>query len=82
MMLADLESALTRAQQDEVRALQALTTARDATAAAETAFHEAMLGAKAQVIAQYGADSPTVQLLGLKRRSERRRPSRRADAAS
>jgi hypothetical protein len=43
-----------QAQQAEVRALQALAAARDAVAAAEWALHEGILGAKAQVIAQYG----------------------------
>jgi hypothetical protein len=60
------------------RAVQALATARDLAAAAEWALHDGMLGAKAQVIAQYGPDSNAVQLLGLKRKSERRRPVRRA----
>ena len=35
-----------------------------------------------QVIAQYGPDSAAVQLLGLKRKSERRRPVRRSAAAA
>jgi hypothetical protein len=60
------------------RAVQALATARDLAAAAEWALHDGMLGAKAQVIAQYGPDAHAVQLLGLKRKSERRRPVRRA----
>ncbi|MFL5803367.1 MAG: hypothetical protein ACJ8CR_16700 [Roseiflexaceae bacterium] len=68
------------AQQAEIRAQQALAAARDAVAAAEWAFHEGMLGAKTQVIAQYGPDSNVVQLLGLKRKSERRRTLRRSAA--
>jgi hypothetical protein len=70
-----------QAQQAEVRALQALAAARDAVAAAEWALHEGILGAKAQVIAQYGPDSHAMQLMGLKRKSERRRPVRRAAIA-
>jgi len=65
------------AQQAEVRALQVLAAARDAAAVSEWQLHEAMLAAKAQVIAQYGPDAPAVQLVGLKRKSERRRPVRR-----
>jgi hypothetical protein len=80
MTLADLQRTMDEAQQAEVRAVQALATVRDAAAAAEWAFHEGMLGAKAQVIAQYGPDSSAVQLLGLKRKSERRRPARRPAA--
>jgi hypothetical protein len=79
--LAELGRAMEEAQQAEVRALQALAAARDAATAAEWALHEGMLGAKAQVIAQYGPDSNAVQLLGLKRKSERRRPVRRAAVA-
>jgi hypothetical protein len=76
--LVDLRHAMDETQQAEVRAVQALVAARDAAAAAEWAFHEGMLGAKAQVIAQYGPDAPVVQLLGLKRKIDRRRPARRA----
>lgn len=72
-----LGQAMEQAQQAEVRAAQALVGARDAAAAAEWALHDGMLGAKAQVIAQYGPDSNVVQLLGLKRKSERKRPVRR-----
>jgi hypothetical protein len=79
--LADLERAMEEAQQAEVRAIQALAAARDAAMAAEWALHEGILGAKAQVIAQYGPDSNAVQLLGLKRKSERKRPVRRATVA-
>jgi hypothetical protein len=37
--------------------------------------------APAQVIAQYGPDSNAVQLVGRKRKSERKRPVRRAAVA-
>jgi hypothetical protein len=40
-------------------------------------FHDAMLGAKAQVVAQYRNDSLAVEAIGLTRKSERRRPVRR-----
>lgn len=65
-----------------LRAQQALDLARDqATAAAQT-FHEAVLGAKAQVIAQYGSDSAAVASIGLKKKSERKLPSRRRASLS
>jgi hypothetical protein len=41
-------------------------------------LYEAIRGAKEQVIAQYGGDSLAVQAIGLKRRSQRKRPVRRA----
>ena len=78
--LAELGQAMEEARRAEVRAVQALAAARDAAQAAEWALHEGILGAKAQVIAQYGPDSNAVQLLGLKRKSERKRPVRRAAA--
>ena len=76
--LARLGQAMEEARQDEVRAVQALSAARSAAKRAEWAVQEGLLGAKAQVIAQFGPDSDAVQLLGLKRKSERRRPTRRA----
>lgn len=78
--LAGLESALTQAEQAELRARIALDAARDRATTAARAFHEATLGAKAEVIAQYGADSVAVQAIGLKRKSDRRRAARRVSA--
>lgn len=81
--LTNITTALTAmqtAQQAELRAQGALDTARDAAAAAEWRFHEVMLGAKDQVIAQYGASSDQLQTLGLKKKSERKRPARAAKA--
>jgi hypothetical protein len=80
--LTALEVALTQAEQAERRARIALDAARDQAIAAAHALHDATLGAKAEVIAQYGADSPAVQAIGLKRKSERRRPTRRAGASA
>ena len=59
--------------QNEILAQHALAAARDATVAAEWALHDAMLGVKAQVLAQYGPDSDAIQSLGLKKKSKRRR---------
>ena len=78
--LSALEAALTRAEEAELRAQKALAAARDVTIAAAWEFHNALLGAKAQVIAQYGNDSRAVQAIGLKKRSERKRPARRRAA--
>lgn len=36
------------------------------------------MGVKAQVVAQYGADFDQVQALGLKKKSERKTPGRKA----
>src|SRR5262245_59902866 len=75
--LTTLEQAVTRAEQATLRARKALAAARDAEIAASREFHDAMLGAKNAVIAQYGSDSPAVQAIGLKKNSERKRPVRR-----
>jgi len=48
---------------------------------AEWDFHDAMLGVKEQVVAQYGNDSDAVQSLGLTKKSERKSPVRRAQPA-
>ena len=78
--LRALDAALEQAEQEELRARNALAAARDASLAAAHALHEAILGAKAQVIAQYGSDSASVQAVGLKKKSERKRPARRRTA--
>jgi hypothetical protein len=70
-------TALQAAQQEEIRAQSALDTARDAAAAAEWRFHDAMLGVKDQVIAQYGKNSDQLQALGLKKKTEYKRPVQR-----
>lgn len=80
---ANITAALTAmqsAQQAELRAQVALDTARDAAAAAEWRFHEIMLCAKDQVIAQYGKSSDQLQALGLKKKAEYKRPARAAKA--
>jgi hypothetical protein len=37
-------------------------------------MHESILGAKTEIISQYGNDSYAVELIGLRRKSARRRP--------
>ena len=73
-------TAMKAAQDAEVNAQNALDTARDAANAAEWDFHNLLLGAKDQVIAQYGKDSDQIQALGLKKKSERKAPARRGKA--
>jgi len=78
--LVELVGSMDAARQAEMRAVQQLTIARDVAAAAEWALYEGVLGARAQVIAQYGPDSHAVQVIGLKRKSERKRPARKPAA--
>jgi hypothetical protein len=70
-------TALKSAQDAELAAQVALATARDAAAAAEWEFHTAMLGVKEQVIAQFGKSSDQVQALGLKKKTEYKKPAAR-----
>ncbi|NJM07203.1 hypothetical protein HC891_14965 [Candidatus Gracilibacteria bacterium] len=79
--VAVLGDALEQARQDETRAARTLAAARDATQAAEWALHDAMLGVKVEVAAQYGNNSNELQALGLKKKSDRKRPSRRSGSA-
>jgi hypothetical protein len=70
------------ARQTEVNAENALDAARDNATAAEWGFHNAMLGVKAQVIAQFGADSNEAQAMGLVKKSERKAPTRKTTTAA
>ncbi len=75
--LAGKLNAMKAAQEAEVNAQNALAAARDLAAAAEWDFHNAMLGAKDQVIAQYGSDSNEMQAMGLKKKSEHKPPRKK-----
>ena len=73
--------ALDEAQEAERASVDAANKARMVGMEAENLFHELILGAKRQVIAQYGDDSNEMAALGLKKKSERRygRPRKQAD---
>lgn len=66
--------AMTTAQEEESKAEAAAAAARDVATAAEWAFHNKMLGVKKQVVALFGEDSNEVQAVGLKKKSEYKRP--------
>ena len=72
------QASLASAQQVEAQAMAAAAAARDDAVAREYEFHNLMLGAKDQVIAQFGPDSNEAQALGRKKKSEYSRPTRRA----
>ena len=75
-----LHDAMVAAQTAETQAEKVLETARDKAVAAERDFHNAILGAKDQVKAQFGKDSNELQALGLKKASEYKRPSAKKKA--
>ena len=81
--LANLQAglaAMTTAQNTEVQKQGELDAARDAANTNEWAFHNKVLEAKKQVAAQYGSDSDQLQAIGLKKKSEYRKPARKAPA--
>ena len=57
-------------------------TARDNHVAAQWVFHNGILGAKQQVVAQYGDDSNEAQAVGLTKKSEYAPRARKAAAAT
>jgi len=76
--LTTAQSAMTTAQTTEVQKKGDYEAARDAANAKEWTLHNAVLEAKKQVAAQYGSDSDQVQSIGLKKKSEYKKPTRKA----
>jgi hypothetical protein len=72
---------MSASQQATERARRAYEQALLIEATATQDFHESMLGAKNHVRAQYGDDSYAVQAIGLTRKSDRKRPARKASSA-
>ncbi len=75
--LALLKDDMEKKQELETQLEKAWKNARDDANDAEWAFHNGILGAKDQVVAQFGVDSNQVQSIGLKKKSEYKRPGRR-----
>jgi hypothetical protein len=64
-------------QQAETEKLTLYRAAADAARSAEWEFHNAVLAMKEVVRGQYGSDSDQAQAVGLKKKSERKRPNRK-----
>ncbi len=64
------------AEEADVQAQASASAARDAAIAAQWAFHNTMLGVKSQVKALYGDDSDQIAALGLKKKSDRKAPTK------
>lgn len=77
-----LRTALVAKQEAEAQAAAAYETARDELVAAQWDFHNGVLGAKAQVIAQYGPNSNEVQAMKLKKKTEYKSPKRKTTPKS
>ena len=80
--LQSAKTAMTGAQATETQKQGEVDAARDAANAKEWAFHNAILEAKKQVAAQYGSDSDQVQAIGLKKKSEYKKPGGRKAATT
>ena len=72
-----LRDRLDEAQREATQAQAEADAKRAAETAAEWDFHNAMLGAKVQVNAQFGSNSDQVASLGIKKKSEYKSPTRR-----
>lgn len=79
--LLQLQTNLTYAEQNETSAEVALAAARRARSEISHVYHDAVVGARSHVMAQYGPDAAAVALVGMKRKSERRRPVKRHSEA-
>jgi hypothetical protein len=75
------QGSLSSAQTTESQAEAAAAAARDTAVAREWEFHNLMLGAKDQVVAQYGRNSNQVQSIGLTKKEERKAPQRKKKPA-
>ena len=64
-------------QLTEDQAKAAFDAARDNAVTAEWQFHDYMLGAKDQVKAQFGSSSNEIQGLGIKKKSEYDKPTKK-----
>ncbi|MEH1938821.1 MAG: hypothetical protein V7L01_01200 [Nostoc sp.] len=68
-------------QQAETEKLTLYRAAADAARLAEWEFHNAVLAMKEVIRGQYGSDSDQAQAVGLKKKSDRKRPSRKRSVA-
>jgi hypothetical protein len=79
--LVQLQASLAHAAQTTRQAEVALDAARALEAEISHTYHDAVVGARAHVVAQYGPDSAAVEQVGLTRKSNRKRPVRHKAAA-
>ncbi|MBW4563916.1 MAG: hypothetical protein KME32_22800 [Mojavia pulchra JT2-VF2] len=68
-------------KQAETEKFTLYRAAADAARLAEWEFHNAVLAMKEVIRGQYGSDSDQAQAVGLKKKSERKRPNRKKSVA-
>jgi len=76
-LIASSETQMNSDATTEAQATAALASARDNAVASEWKHHNLMLGARDQVVAQFGRDSNEAQMVGLTKKSERKAPGRK-----
>ncbi|WP_375513910.1 hypothetical protein [uncultured Nostoc sp.] len=79
--LQEVYQAMLISQQTETEKLALYRAASDAARLAEWEFHNAVLAMKEVVRGQYGSDSDQAQAVGLKKKSDRKRPTRKKPIA-
>ncbi|MEH1842431.1 MAG: hypothetical protein V7L20_27800 [Nostoc sp.] len=79
--LQEVYQAMLISQQTETEKQALYRAASDAARLAEWEFHNAVLAMKEVVRGQYGSDSDQAQAVGLKKKSDRKRPSRKKPVA-
>jgi DNA-binding XRE family transcriptional regulator len=78
--LRTMRDELSITQQAEAEAIAAAGVARQSAMAKEWEFHNLMLGAKDQVVAQFGRDSNEAEAVGFKKKSEYKTRTRKESA--
>ncbi|MEH2026686.1 hypothetical protein [Nostoc sp.] len=68
-------------QQAQTEKLTLYRAAADTARLAEWEFHNAVLAMKEVIRGEYGSDSDQAQAVGLKKKSERKRPNRKKSVA-
>lgn len=79
--LQEVYQAMVISKQIETEKLALYRAASDAARLAQWEFHNAVLAMKEVVRGQYGSDSDQAQAVGLKKKSDRKRPSRKKPVA-
>jgi len=72
-----IKAATLAKQEKEVQDYGVWQASRDSAVASEWERHDFVIGARAQVKAQYGENSDQLQAIGLKKKSEYKKPSKK-----
>ena len=75
--LRELVSRVARSEESMMRARRAFEVSEEQFVDDAILLHDTVQETKVQVMAQYGRNSPLVHAVGLKQKSERKRPQRR-----